>query len=118
MSSSASWADEAVTKISCDYAFMTVPFANVEIVMQPDGSLSSSALITPHQGKPHKESLTEEIKAGNELMHGWISKESTDNSIEMIIYKDKQADGQSKLINPHVPIGQEMWGNCTGIPGT
>jgi hypothetical protein len=97
---------------ACDYAFMGMPTTSVEVYINADGTPASSVQVTV-QGRSHKESATPEVVAADEDVHLWISKESAENSIEMVIYKEAKAEGLSKLVNHHVPIGQEMWGNCT-----
>lgn len=56
--------------------------------------------------------LSVETAAEGELLHAWLSKESADNSVEMIIFNEPQKLGRSKVTNHHVPIGQDMWGDC------
>lgn len=109
------WADEGELTITCNYKYLGYPASSVTVVAYPDGSLSSSALVDM-QGRTHKETLTAEALGDGEFVHAWLSKESADNSIELIIYSTAQVEGQSKLINHHVPIGQELWGNCVGLP--
>lgn len=101
--------------VKCDYAYMGFPTSTVEVTLFSGSKLSSSVTVTM-QGSSHKESLTEEVKADGEYLHGWISKENPQNTIELIVYKVPQADGQSKLVNHNVPIAQDMWGTCTGVP--
>jgi hypothetical protein len=105
----------AGTQINCDYAFMGYPTAKIAVSVFDDGSLSPSALIEM-QGKTHKETLTPAAVAAGELVHAWISKERPENAIELIIYQEPRAQGQSVAINHNVPAGQEMWGACKFSP--
>jgi hypothetical protein len=98
--------------IRCDYVFYQVPFSTVELAALPDGHFVPGARISM-QGASHFESYTEEMPSANERVHGWISKESPDNRIELVIYKDPQPEGQTKIVNHQMPIGQDVWGTCT-----
>ncbi len=111
------WADEGDLVITCNYKYLGFPTSSVTVVAYPDGSLSSSALVDM-QGRTHKETLTAESVGSGEFLHAWLSKESADNSIELIIYSTPHVEGQSKLINHHAPMNQEMWGDCTGVPAS
>lgn len=107
----------ADTQVICSYSYMGYPTAKITVSISDEGAPSPSALIDM-QGKTHKESLTGVEKAPDELLHGWISKESPDNAIELIIYQQPKAQGQSVAINHNVPAGQEMWGTCTFAPAS
>jgi hypothetical protein len=96
---------------TCDYAIYGIAFSKVNIVEYADGTYGNRALITA-QGQQHSESFEVQAVADNEYMHGWLSKESSENSIEMIIYKTPMSGGNSELINNHITIGKEVWGNC------
>jgi hypothetical protein len=109
-------AAHADVNLSCTYMFYGTPTASVAVSIDDNGVPGSSAMISMGPGtQPHKESLTPEALGDNEYMHAWLSKESAENSVEMIVYKEKQAQGNSVLINHHVPLAQEMWGDCTGM---
>lgn len=107
----------AETTITCNYTIMSAPFASVELGLYDDGTPFPSAQISVGPGtKPHKESVTPEPLGPNELVHAWISKENPRNAVELIIYIEKQVQGQSKMINPNLPFGKEVWGECSGLP--
>ncbi len=101
--------------VQCDYAFMGVPTSKVQFSVYK-GELGSSVSVTMPNGATHKETLTPEKLGADEFMHGWISKENPQNTIEIIVYQEAKSQGQSVLINHNVPIGKEMWGTCTGVP--
>ena len=98
--------------IACVYNIYGFPFANVTITQAADGSYLPYASISQQQGPAHNETFVIESNAAGELVHGWIAKESSENSIEMIVYETALPDGNSKLINHHISFGQESWGNC------
>lgn len=98
--------------IKCDYSFMNVPFSTVELEVLPDGKIGGFARIT-HQGQSHFETFTEVNKAEEETVHGWIAMESSENSIELVIFKEAKPQGRSRMTNHHIPFGKEMWGPCT-----
>src|SRR4051812_43938801 len=81
--------------IHCDYVFAGLPFSSVEITLQPDGHFGPAARVFM-QGASHLESYSEQTPAANESVHGWISKESPENRIELVIYKEAMPLGQSK----------------------
>lgn len=101
----------ASSQINCEYSFMGYPTAKITLSIFDDGTLSPSALIDM-QGRTHKETLSPVERAADELVHAWISKESPQNAIELIIFQQPQAQGQSVIINHNVPAGKEMWGTC------
>ena len=97
--------------IHCDYSYDQMPTSSVELSLLPDGHFGNSARISM-QGQIHFESFTEEAAAAGERVHGWLSKESQDNQIEVVVYLQPTAQGQSKMTNHHVPFAQDMWGTC------
>ena len=64
------------------------------------------------QGRQGEESVTVEPTAEGEKFHLWLSKESSTNNLELIIYERAQPDGDSLMINPHMPVLNRMWGQC------
>lgn len=100
--------------LKCDFSYAGFPTASLMFSIDGDGVPSSSVTVN-QSGAVHKETLTGETKADGEYFHGWLSKESKDNSIELIVYTQKQDLGNGVMINHHVPFGQDMWGNCTGL---
>lgn len=107
----------AESRVACQYAFYGAPFTKIEVVIYDDGEPAPSVLITPTGAtSPQKATATPEVRAENEYIHLWIAKEDPNNMLEMIVYKEKLAGGQSKLINPNAPFVKEMWGDCSGMP--
>jgi hypothetical protein len=98
--------------IDCSYQFMGAPFARIQLGISADGA-PDDYVTSIVQGHGHRESFTLSEAAADELLHGWISKESNENSIEMIVFRVPRREGQSKIVNHHVPMGQEMWGSCS-----
>jgi hypothetical protein len=98
--------------LTCNYKYDAMDLATVQLTYLADGSLQTYAQVTM-QGQKHTESVTKVAVAANEREHLWLSKESTDNSVELIVYLQPQAQGISEMINHHVPFGQDVWGNCT-----
>lgn len=97
--------------VSCHYKIMGVDFSTVTYGLNDDGTTADYVVVTV-QGNSHNESFTQEPAAADELVHGWISKESSENSIEAIIYKERKQQGLSLMINPHIPMGNRMWAEC------
>ncbi len=102
-----------LTSITCTYSFSRapVPMATVEVTFDAQGKPADRAKVTMH-GRTHFESLTPVESGAGEMFHAWLSQESAENSIEMIVYQEPQASGRSKLVNNRMPIGKEMWGSC------
>ncbi|MBX3018676.1 MAG: hypothetical protein KF767_12355 [Bdellovibrionaceae bacterium] len=98
--------------LSCAYTIYGAPFSTVEIQFDEAGQALSPATIIV-SGKAHTESVTLEPNGPGESLHLWLSKESSQNDVELIVYETRQAQGDSKMINHHIPIGKEMWGDCT-----
>jgi hypothetical protein len=98
-------------KLVCDYTIMGITFSSVELGFLPNGEPEDFVTVSM-QGKEHRESYTPVNAAEGEAFHGWISQESSENSIEMIVYRESQKAGNSKLVNSRVPFGKEVWGNC------
>lgn len=107
---------QSILTISCSYSIYGAPYATVAFSIYEDGRLDNSAQITMTGGVSHKETLTADPEKAGEFVHAWISKESPQNQIELVIYNTPQPQGRSKIVNHQVPIGQEMWGECTGLP--
>lgn len=105
----ASWAQQ--TTISCDYQIVGVPFSQVSLGFLENGQPEDFVTVTV-QGRSHRESYTPVHPSAGEKLHGWISQESSENSIEMIVFEEKQSNGDSKLVNHRVPFGKEIWGSC------
>lgn len=102
---------EPAAHFSCAYKFMGTDFAGVALGILPDGSTEDFVTVT-HYGKSQRASCTHMPLAKGEMMHFWISKESKDNSIEVIVFEEARKEGKSVMINPHIPLGREMWGEC------
>ena len=99
----------------CTFTTFTIQFATVELMIYEDGTPDASAQITQYGGS-HKTPVTPETKGPGEYAHVWLGKGVPNEELEMIIYFAAQPSGRAKLINPAVPIGKEMWGECTGLP--
>ena len=99
--------------IDCQYSYYSAPMCRIQLGLQADGTPENFALITMQDGRTHTESITLDNKSGNEWVHAWLSKENPDNAIEMIVYNQPQALGQSKIVNAKSPFAKEIWGTCT-----
>ena len=97
--------------MSCDYQFMGAPVVSIELGLDAANFPDSSAKII-RAGQAHFETVSYEKPAANELVHVWISRDVPQGSVEMIVFKEVQREGRSKLFNPHVPMGNTMWGDC------
>lgn len=102
------------TRISCDHQLMGAPFATIAFDLFADGSTSIAATITQY-GRSHEELIAPGPRAEGEMLHLWISKD-TSNELQMIIYERDQPQGRAKLINENIPVGKEMWGTCKFDP--
>ncbi len=105
----------AATMLDCQYNFMGAPTAGVRMSVDANGKPGISAEITM-SGRTHKETVTPAELQDGQFAHVWLSKENPNNAIEMIVYRQPQANGNSVLINHNVPINKEMWGECAGVP--
>lgn len=102
--------------LSCDHTIFGAPFVTVELEILPDGSLGQTAKVSvTAQGKPHPESVTQEPSRPGELYHLWLSKESPENSIEMMVYQE-ETRFRSKLVNARYGVGREAPGVCRPVP--
>jgi hypothetical protein len=96
--------------VNCDYKIMGAPFSQVSLGFvenQPEDFVTISM-----QGRSHRESYTPSETNEEEMTHGWISLESEENSLEMVIYRERKQQGRAKLINSRMPFGKEIWGEC------
>ncbi len=109
---SLSFAQAETAQIVCDYKIMGAPFSTVALGFLPSGEPEDFVTISV-QGRSHRESYTPVGANEGEALHGWISQESSENSIEMIVYRETKNAGNSKLINDRVPFGKEIWGICS-----
>jgi hypothetical protein len=95
----------------CSYNSYGVPFAEVTLKRLADGGFADSAKISI-QGQTHHESFTVDRLEPGEVIHGWLSLENPENTLELIVYSESQKQGNSKMINSRAPVGKEMWGTC------
>lgn len=98
--------------IDCSYQFMGNPFSRVQVGVSSEGVPDDFVTIIT-QGQSRTESFAAETPSQGEILHGWLSKESPDNAVEMIVYEEMQPKGQSKLVNHNVPFAKEVWGTCS-----
>ncbi len=105
------WA--APSQLNCDFKIQAgVPFCDVEVDLTPAGTPGAYATVT-EWGKSHRETVTLVSPAAGEQLHLVLSKESPDNSVELIVSSqaaDSEGDTQlkSELVNPHVPEGYRI----------
>lgn len=99
----------APAPLFCEYQLMNIPFSQVRVVFNEDGSYPDGVEIIM-QGRKHLESFTVEEKTDGEHLHAWISKEVAENAIEMIVQEKEGLP--SVLINHKMPMGKEVWGKC------
>jgi hypothetical protein len=100
--------------IVCDYTYMVMPMSTIALEILPDGHAGPAARITV-QGQSHLESFMEVNAASDELIHGWVSKD-TENEVELVVYRQARPEGRSKITTHKMPFGKDIWGKCT-IPG-
>lgn len=102
---------QSAALIDCDYKIMGAPFSRIQLGFS-EANAPEDFVTVIVQGNSHRESFTPEAAAESELLHGWISKESSENAIEMIVYKEAKPLGRSKIVNHKMPFGKEIWGSC------
>ena len=100
----------AGTLVNCDYKVMSFPASQVSLGFE--GNQPEDFVTVTMQGRSHRESFTPAEAHEGEMIRGWLSLESEENSIEMVVYKERQPLGLSKLVNFRVPFGKEIWGEC------
>ena len=104
----------AAAGLACDHTIYGAPFVTVTLEILPDGTLGQTAKVSvTSQGRAHPESVTQIASAAGERYHLWLSQESPNNSIEMIVYEGEQP--ASKLLNHHVGMGGEARGTCRAV---
>jgi hypothetical protein len=96
------------SSLVCEHALYGAPFATVELTIDAGGKLGEGAKVTMY-GRSHLESVTQQDAAAGEMVHLWLSKD-TSNEIEMIVYD--QEGLPSMLINHHVSMGNKIRGAC------
>lgn len=101
----------AETKVDCSYNMFGAPFASMQLTYDDNGILGPEVVIDMY-GKKTFESATPAPRAAGEIEHFLLSKELSEQPIEVIIFAEAQAKGNSKMINPQAPIGKDSWGNC------
>ncbi|MGZ3694772.1 MAG: hypothetical protein ACXWQO_11355 [Bdellovibrionota bacterium] len=106
---------ERIAVYSCAYKIVGYDFAQIKLGITASGTIEDYVTVTS-QGRSHRESATAVPLAEGEELHFWISQESKDNSLETIIFKVPKRYGKSVMYNPHIPMGKEMWGECTLDP--
>ena len=101
----------AASIVDCNYNFFGAPFASMQLTYDDAGNIGPEAKIIFY-GKNTVESVTPVAKAAGEIEHFLLSKELSDQPIEVIIYAEATQQGNSQMINPKAPIGKTAWGNC------
>jgi len=95
----------------CDYKYIMMPAASIDIGFWSDNEPQTSLMLTMGMGgSSEKKTVTPVPLANDEMAHATISKEVANGSLELIIYAQPQAQGNSRLINHN--FSQEFWGTC------
>lgn len=106
-----SFTSSAASIVDCNYNFFGAPFASMQLTYDDAGNIGPEAKINFY-GKNTIESVTPIAKAAGEIEHFLLSKELSDDPIQVIIYAEATQQGNSQMINPQAPIGKTAWGNC------
>lgn len=102
---------ESARTVHCDYKYLMTPAAQIDAGFWPNGEIQSSVILTMGMGgSSEKKTATPVALASGEFAHAIISKEVSNGSLELIIYSERQPQGDSRLINP--VFKQEFWGTC------
>lgn len=99
------------SEVECQYKFMGADTFKVRLFYEEGSKIHPTAEVSMYGSGAHAETVQQVSRSAGELEHVMIAKD-TDNEIEMIIYEQARAQGQSKLINNQMPMGREMWGSC------
>ena len=102
------------TLITCNYNYSAMPAGTVQLKLMADGTPVSPAqfALSGNSFSPQSVTPITPLAAG-EMVHVWLDHEDPTNQVEMIVYTQPQASGQSELINHNVPMGQDVWGTCS-----
>lgn len=107
---SAAAADD-VRMLHCDYKYLFSPAAEIDAGFWSNGEMQTSVVLTMGMGgSSEKKTATPVALASGEFAHAIISKEVPNGSLELIVYSERQSQGDSRLIN-HI-FNQEFWGTC------
>lgn len=105
----------AATTLSCDhYAYEGVLFATIKMTVKSDGHIERLADLT-HYGQTRQTAVEEQTPAADELYNLVVEADSHGNELGLVIYKAQAVGSKFRavLINPHVPYGKEMQGECS-----
>lgn len=103
----------AAATLECGFDNAGMRAWDVRLFLLDDGSLGSSAeVVVSGSGRMHKESVTAESTAAGELYHLWLSRETPQHALEMIVYPERDGRMPARMINPNMPFFREVRGNC------
>lgn len=95
-------------KYKCDFSIYLAPFATLEFSQFSDGELSEAVRVTM-QGRTHLEGFNREPIVAAEKIHASISRDSSENPIELFVENDLKA----RMLNPQMPPAYRLIsGNC------
>lgn len=101
--------------LNCEFRVMEVPLVRLNLSRSESGEEWNNFVEIEmlQQGTKHKESFTPESPQESEFLRAWISKESEENSLMLIIYStNSESSRKAVLVNSRVPFGKEMHGAC------
>jgi hypothetical protein len=97
--------------LHCDFQYMGMPAARVDLGFWSDNSPQASLQLAFGMGSSsEKKTVTPVPLAAGERAHIIVSKEVPNGSLELILYSQPQAKGETRLINHQ--FTQEFWGRC------
>lgn len=99
-------------RYSCNYTYYGAAIAALEFEEFDALHLSPKVKVAMTGAPAHEETLTAVPPTGEQRLHAWISNESPENRIELIVYKSATANGDTEIINSRMPMGKEIWGQC------
>jgi len=96
--------------VTCAFHFSGVPFASVELSV--DGNVPARSAVVEHYGSRSTVAVEPQPLEDGDWIHVILDADRPGNELFMHVNAGEGTTRQGRLINPAMPIGREMTGEC------
>lgn len=100
--------------VLCAFHFIGVPFASVELAVE--GSTPADSAIVEHYGARSTVAVAAQTPDEDDWIHVILDADRPGNELIMHVRRGDGPRREGRLINPTLPIGGEMSGDCEISP--
>lgn len=100
--------------VACAFHFSGVPFASVELAVA--GSSHADSAIVEHYGARSTVAVAAQTPGEDDWIHVILDADRPGNELIMHVKRGEGPRREGRLINPALPIGGEMSGDCEISP--